>query len=56
MMERVAALADAGKFQVPVEQTYAMAEAGRAWDKSRGGHTRGKLIIQVSPGPAMKHQ
>ena len=55
-MKRVAELADAGKFTVAVEQVYAMTDAAQAWEKSRGGHTRGKLIIQVSGGPTMKHQ
>jgi NADPH:quinone reductase-like Zn-dependent oxidoreductase len=55
-LERVKELADAGKFQVIVDQVYAMTDAGKAWDKSREGHTRGKLIIRVSEGPTMKHQ
>jgi NADPH:quinone reductase-like Zn-dependent oxidoreductase/glyoxylase-like metal-dependent hydrolase (beta-lactamase superfamily II) len=53
-MTRVAELADAGKFTVAVEQVYSMADAAQAWEKSRGGHARGKLIIQVSGGPTMK--
>jgi len=56
LLERVAELADAGKFKVHVEATYPMEEAAKAWAKSRDGHTRGKLVIQVSPGPTMKHQ
>jgi len=56
MLARVVELADAGKFTVNVEEIFPMAEAGRAWAKSRAGHTRGKLIIRVSEGPTMKHQ
>ena len=56
LLERIAELADAGKFRVHVEATYPMAETAKAWMKSREGHTRGKLVIQVSPGPTMKHQ
>jgi NADPH:quinone reductase-like Zn-dependent oxidoreductase len=56
MLARVGELADAGKFKVFVDGTYPLAEAAKAWDKSRTGHTRGKLIIQVSEGPTMKHQ
>jgi NADPH:quinone reductase-like Zn-dependent oxidoreductase len=56
LLARVGELADAGKFKVYVDSVYSMADAGRAWEKSRGGHARGKLIIQVSPGPTMKHQ
>jgi NADPH:quinone reductase-like Zn-dependent oxidoreductase len=50
MLKRVVELADAGKFKVFVEQAYPMADASKAWEKSRGGHTRGKLIIQVPAG------
>jgi len=56
LLARVDELADAGKFKVYVGGVYPMADAARAWEKSRDGHTRGKLIIQVSPGPTMKHQ
>ena len=56
MLARVMELADAGKFKVNVDESYAMADASRAWEKSRSSHTRGKLIIKVSAGPTMKHQ
>lgn len=56
MLARVGELAEAGKFKVHVDGVYPMADAAKAWDKSRDGHTRGKLIIQVSAGPTMKHQ
>src|SRR6188768_4027397 len=56
ILARVGELADAGKFKVYVDGVYPLADAARAWEKSRDGHTRGKLIIQVSPGPTMKHQ
>ncbi len=56
MLARIVELADAGKFKVFVDTTYALADASKAWTKSREGHTRGKLIIQVSEGPTMKHQ
>jgi len=56
MLARVVELADAGKFKVNVDATYSLADAAKAWDKSREGHTRGKLIIVVSEGPTMKHQ
>lgn len=52
MLARVAELADAGKLKVPVEQTFSMEDAAKAWEKSRAGHTRGKLIIKVSENPA----
>jgi NADPH:quinone reductase-like Zn-dependent oxidoreductase len=55
-LARVVELADAGKFKVFVEATYPLADAAKAWDKSREGHTRGKLIVVVAEGPTMKHQ
>lgn len=55
-LAKVKELADAGKFNVVVDGVYSMADAGKAWEKSREGHTRGKLIIQVSEGPTKKHQ
>jgi NADPH:quinone reductase-like Zn-dependent oxidoreductase len=48
LLARVVELADAGKYRVYVEAIYPMAEAAKAWEKSRDGHTRGKLIIRVS--------
>jgi NADPH:quinone reductase-like Zn-dependent oxidoreductase len=56
LLARVVELADAGKFKVFVDGTFPLADAAKAWDKSREGHTRGKLIIKVSEGPTMKHQ
>jgi NADPH:quinone reductase-like Zn-dependent oxidoreductase len=56
MLARVGELADAGKFTVNVEEVFPMAQAYRAWLKSRAGHTRGKLIIRISEGPTMQHQ
>lgn len=56
MLARLMELADAGKFKVNVEEGFAMADAAKAWEKSRAGHTRGKLVIKVSAGPTMKHQ
>jgi NADPH:quinone reductase-like Zn-dependent oxidoreductase len=55
-LARVVQLADAGKFKVYLDGVFPMEDAAKAWDKSREGHTRGKLIIQVTPGPTMKHQ
>jgi NADPH:quinone reductase-like Zn-dependent oxidoreductase len=56
LLARVGELADAGKLKVFVEESYSMADASKAWEKNRAGHTRGKLIIKVSDGPTMKHQ
>jgi NADPH:quinone reductase-like Zn-dependent oxidoreductase len=56
MLARVVELADAGKFKVFVDGSFPLADASKAWARSREGHTRGKLIIQVSEGPTMRHQ
>jgi len=56
MLARVVELAEHGKFKVHVDEVFSMADAGKAWEKSRAGHARGKLIIRVSEGPTMKHQ
>jgi NADPH:quinone reductase-like Zn-dependent oxidoreductase len=50
MLAKIGQLADAGKLSVHVDGVYPMADAARAWEKSREGHTRGKLIIRVSGG------
>jgi len=54
MLARIVELADARKFSVNVDGVYPMGDAAKAWEKSREGHTRGKLIIQVSTEPAKK--
>ena len=56
VLARLMELADAGKFSVYVDEAFSMADAVKAWQKSRAGHTRGKLIIKVNAGPTMKHQ
>ena len=56
LLARVGELVDAGKFKIFVEERFPLTDASKAWDKSRAGHTRGKLIINVSEGPTMKHQ
>jgi NADPH:quinone reductase-like Zn-dependent oxidoreductase len=56
MLAKVVELAESGKFTVFVAGAYPMAEAEKAWARSREGHTRGKLVIRVSEGPTMRHQ
>ncbi|GAB3487128.1 NADP-dependent oxidoreductase [Flexivirga sp.] len=41
----LAELADAGKLTVEVAQTFGLDGVGAAFDRSREGHTRGKLVI-----------
>jgi NADPH:quinone reductase-like Zn-dependent oxidoreductase len=56
LLSRVGELVDAGQLSVFVEETFSMTDAEKAWERSRAGHTRGKLIIRVSEGPTMRHQ
>jgi len=44
-LAELARLADAGRLTVPVAGRYGLDEVGAAFDASRGGHTRGKLVI-----------
>jgi NADPH:quinone reductase-like Zn-dependent oxidoreductase len=45
----IVALADAGQFHVSVEQRLPLADAAKAWELSRAGHVRGKIVLVVSP-------
>ncbi len=47
ILARVADLVDAGKLKVPVQEVFSMEDAGKAWNISRSGHARGKLIVRV---------
>jgi NADPH:quinone reductase-like Zn-dependent oxidoreductase len=44
-LAELGALVDAGKLTVEVAQTYPLDKVGAAFEASRGGHTRGKLVI-----------
>lgn len=44
-LEQVAALLADGALQVPVAQTYPLERVGEAYDTSRDGHVRGKLVL-----------
>ncbi|GAA3515510.1 NADP-dependent oxidoreductase [Actinocatenispora rupis] len=44
-LARLTELADAGKLTVEVAGTYGLDQVGAAFDHSRAGHTRGKLVI-----------
>jgi NADPH:quinone reductase-like Zn-dependent oxidoreductase len=56
LLAEVVKLADAGTFKVFVEAEFSLADAAKAWDRNREGHTRGKLIINVGEGPTKKLQ
>jgi NADPH:quinone reductase-like Zn-dependent oxidoreductase len=48
ILDHVVALANAGRYRVSVEHVLPLADAAKAWQLSRGGHTRGKLILSVA--------
>ncbi len=48
MLPHVVELADAGKLHIHIDRTLPLADAARAWELSRAGHTRGKIILRVS--------
>jgi NADPH:quinone reductase-like Zn-dependent oxidoreductase len=49
MLPSVAELADAGKLHISIDQRMPLADAGQAWEESRSGHVRGKIILDVTP-------
>ncbi len=49
MLTSVVELADAGKFHISVEKRMPLADAAKAWEDSRTGHVRGKIILDVLP-------
>lgn len=46
-LRRIVGLLDEGHLRVELAATYPLAEAGRAHERSRGGHVRGKLALVV---------
>ncbi|MFK0101201.1 NADP-dependent oxidoreductase [Streptomyces sp. NPDC091040] len=42
-------LIERGRLHIPVEKSYALAEAARAHADSRAGHTRGRRVVVVRP-------
>jgi NADPH:quinone reductase-like Zn-dependent oxidoreductase len=41
-------LADHGQFRVNIDQRLPLAQAAKSWELNRGGHTGGKIILEVS--------
>ena len=46
-LDALAALADDGRRVVEVAETFPLADAARAWERSQEGHVRGKLVLTV---------
>jgi len=48
MLPNVVDIANEGKLRVSIEQRMPLADASKAWDLNRKGHTRGKIILEVA--------
>jgi NADPH:quinone reductase-like Zn-dependent oxidoreductase len=46
-LDELARLFDAGKLRVEIAATFELAETQKAWDLSKEGHTRGKIVITI---------
>ncbi len=49
LLAEVGKLADAGHFSVNVDARFPLDRVSEAWDLSRTGHTRGKIILTLPP-------
>jgi NADPH:quinone reductase-like Zn-dependent oxidoreductase len=49
LLRPVVDLANQGKFAISIEQQLTLADAAKAWEANRAGHTRGKIVLVVSP-------
>jgi NADPH:quinone reductase-like Zn-dependent oxidoreductase len=47
-LKQLADWAQAGKYQVNIDQTFELTEVLKAWQYSQAGHTRGKSVIRIS--------
>ena len=48
MLGPLSELADQGKFRVHIERQFPLADAAKALELNRQGHTGGKIILEVS--------
>jgi len=49
-LREIAALIDAGKIRTTVAAVFPLAQAGRAHEQSKTGHTRGKIVLDAMSG------
>jgi NADPH:quinone reductase-like Zn-dependent oxidoreductase len=49
MLGSLSALAEQGKFRIHIDRQFPLAEAAKALELNRQGHTGGKIILEVSP-------
>ena len=48
-LRELAALIEAGKLKIHVDESFPLERAGEAQERNREGHTRGKIVLAVSP-------
>jgi NADPH:quinone reductase-like Zn-dependent oxidoreductase len=46
-LDALTQLIDSGQIDVEVAETFALADAAKAWELSQQGHTRGKIVITI---------
>jgi NADPH:quinone reductase-like Zn-dependent oxidoreductase len=49
LLAEVGRLADAGKFSINVDAQFPMEKTADAWELSKAGHTRGKIVLILPP-------
>lgn len=50
LLSNLVELANAGKYRITIDRLMPLSDAAKAWEISREGHVRGKIVLQVSPG------
>jgi D-arabinose 1-dehydrogenase-like Zn-dependent alcohol dehydrogenase len=50
MLPAIVDFANHNKFGISIEQKLTLADAAKAWEMNRAGHTRGKIVIVISSG------
>jgi NADPH:quinone reductase-like Zn-dependent oxidoreductase len=49
LLRPVVDLANQGRFAISIDQRLTLADASKAWESNRAGHTRGKIVLTVAP-------
>jgi NADPH:quinone reductase-like Zn-dependent oxidoreductase len=51
MLPAIVDFANHNKYSINIEQKLTLADAAKAWEMNRAGHTRGKIVLVVSSDP-----
>jgi NADPH:quinone reductase-like Zn-dependent oxidoreductase len=46
-LKQLAELLDAGKIRTEITKTFPLSQAKEAWEYSKSGHTRGKIVLEI---------